>query len=311
VNALFERVAVIGLGLLGGSAALAAKQRGVARSVWGSGRRSEALADAVARGIVDGVGRPEEIASSADLVILATPVGAMAASLQAIAPQLRPGCLVTDVGSVKTSLAETLPGLVPAGSTYVGSHPMAGSHLRGVEHADAELFCGTTCAVCPHAGASLAAVERVSAFWRALGAQVVEIDPVEHDASAAWISHLPHALAYVYAQALAGAPQRAGKLIGPGFRDFTRIARSDPKLWSEILTENHKALAGPLAAAAAALTQLLRSIEADDREAVEAVIAEGRDQLVRLTGRAAAETQATGGPQRKMAPESEIRKSTE
>jgi cyclohexadieny/prephenate dehydrogenase len=296
VKPAVERLAILGLGLLGGSVGLAARARGVARSVVGSSRGRETLARARARGIVDhAIADPREAVEDADLVILATPPFAMPGLLREIAPRLRPGALVSDVGSVKGLLAETLPGCLPPGVAFVGAHPMAGGHARGLEHARADLFAGTVCVVAPGAGAGRGSVARLRAFWEALGARVVLRDPATHDAEVAWVSHLPHALAFAFARALAGAPPDAAELIGPGFRDFTRIAQGDPELWSEILAANRKALAGPLQAAAARLAELARELEAGDAESLERLLTEARGALAGFTARAAGSDARSGG----------------
>ena len=277
----FERLAVLGLGLLGGSVALAARARGVATRVAGATRSSEALAAALRGGALDEAGSYTEAASGADLVVLATPVFAMADLVRQIAPVLRPGAVVTDVGSVKAVLCETLPGLLPRGVAYVGAHPMAGSHLRGLGNARADLFEGAVCIVTNSSDA--AALERTAEFWRALGARVVHRDPAEHDAEVAWMSHVPHVLAFAFAGALEGAPPGAHAVAGAGFRDFTRIAQSDPELWGDILTANRKALAAPLARALESLQDFARALEANDGEGVERRIAAARTALARIS----------------------------
>ncbi len=275
----FKRVAVLGLGLLGGSVALAARQRGVADSVVGVGRRPGPLQAALAKGVIDEVAEPAAAVRGSDLVVLCTPVGAMPGLVQSVAESFEPGALVTDVGSVKTTLAEILPGLLPSGVEYVGAHPMAGSHLRGVHHAQGNLFDGACCILTPQPSNDPAAVARVSAFWRALGARVVERDPVTHDEEVAWMSHVPHVLAFAFARALAKAPAGAGELAGSGFRDFTRIAQSDAELWGDILSANRKTLAGHLHAFSAALAELAAAIERGDTDAQESFLAAARDTL--------------------------------
>jgi cyclohexadieny/prephenate dehydrogenase len=275
----FRRLAVLGLGLLGGSVALAAKRRGLAARVAGAARREEPRARALARGAVDEAGDFEAAASGADLVVLATPVFAMPDLVRRIAPGLAPGAIVTDVGSVKRVLVEVLPGLLPAGCVYVGSHPMAGSHRSGIEHAREDLFEGAACVVTEAPDAALR--ERVCAFWRALGARVVLRDAASHDAEVAWMSHLPHALAFAFASSLRSAPERAFEVAGAGFRDFTRIAHSEPELWAEILGANRKALAAPLQAAAQALAELGRAIESNEVEALERYLGAARAALSR------------------------------
>jgi cyclohexadieny/prephenate dehydrogenase len=277
----FDRVAVLGLGLLGGSVAAAVRRSGVARSIVGATRSQDASTWALERGWVDSVGSPAEAAEGADLVVLATPVYAMIELSRSLSTSLRDGAIVTDVGSVKARLAETLPGLLPNGVFYVGSHPMAGSHARGIEYASETLFDGSTCIVTGEPGSAQS--ERVCAFWTALGARIEMRTPDEHDAEVAWTSHVPHALAFAFASAFGSSPDGASQVAGAGFRDFTRIAHSDPELWSDILTANRKAIAAPLAEAADALADLGRAIESNDAEAVERTIANARVALARVT----------------------------
>jgi len=280
VNALFRRTVVYGLGLLGGSVALAARRRGAADQVVGVTRRSDVLENALRGGIVD-VAEPDpvEAARGADFLVLATPVYAMGELVERIAPVLEEGAVVTDVGSVKGLLAETLPGLLPRGVHYVGSHPMAGSHHRGFDHAREDLFDGARCAVTTDA--EPAARERVAEFWRVLGSEVVWRDAVAHDTDVAWTSHVPHAVAFAFAAALEEAPASSFELRGSGFRDFTRIAASDPELWADILRSNRKALAAPLQAASRALSRLSRLLDEEDGEALERFLADARAALSR------------------------------
>jgi prephenate dehydrogenase len=278
---VFERVAVVGLGLLGGSVALAAKRRGVAGRVVGSTRREGARERALRAGAVDEIAPLEDVARGADLVVLATPLYAMADVLRRVAPGLDEGAIVTDVGSVKSPLGEMLPGLLPPNAVYVGSHPMAGSHERGMDHAREDLFERSTCIVTRAQNDD--AVERVCAFWRGLGAVVVRRDAPVHDLEVAWVSHVPHVLAFAFARALAGAPDGAREVAAAGFRDFTRIARSDAELWGDILTANRKALAAPLQEAGAALEELARAIEAGDVETLERLLASGREALAHMS----------------------------
>ena len=278
--AQFERVAVVGIGLLGGSVALAAKARGVAGEVVGITRREETARAATEAGIVDrAVLSPAEGVAGADLVVLCNPVFAMAASLSGFAEHVAEGAILTDVGSVKGPLAETLPGLLPPGAVYVGSHPMAGSHHTGFQHARADLFDGAACVVTHSADTDAAAAERVAAFWTALGSRVFRRDPTLHDDEVAWISHAPHAVAFAFARALTDSPGPASELRGPGFRDFTRIAAADPEMWADILVANRKALAGPLETTARSLDALAQSIAAGDTERVQEILASARDTL--------------------------------
>lgn len=283
----FDRLAVLGLGLLGGSVAAAAKERGLAREVVGAARRRAPLDRALASGLVDSVCSPAEAVVGADFVVLGTPVGSMPKVLAEVAPGLEPGCLVTDVGSVKVSVIDILPGLLPEGVEFVGSHPMAGSHLRGPDHARADLFEGATCVVTPREGQDPVAVERVETFWTALGARVTRRTPTVHDEEVAWVSHLPHLLAFAFAESLHSAPAGAGELAGGGFRDFTRIAQSDAELWGEILSLNSKALSGPLNHFSESLAKLARVLEEGDAESLERMLGQARVRLTEVAERAA------------------------
>ncbi len=280
MSAHFERVAVVGVGLLGGSIAAGARQRGLAREVVGVVRSERAASEIVALGLADRAERDlARGVTGADLVILASPVHAMPELVRRAAPALAPAAIVTDVGSVKAPLAETLPALLPPGATYVGSHPMAGSHHTGYRHARADLCEGAACVVTPALPANPAAEERVGWFWRALGARVVRRSAARHDEEVAWVSHAPHAIAFAFAASLAEAPAGARELAGPGFRDFTRIAASDPALWADLLAANRRALAAPLLATAERFTALARAIEAGDAGALERLLAAARSQL--------------------------------
>ena len=275
----FEKLAVLGLGLLGGSVAAAARQRGLAREIVGAARRTGPLERARAAGIVDSVASPLEAVVGADLVVLGTPAGSMPKLVAEVAPNLEPGCIVTDVGSVKVSVIDVLPGLLPDGVEFVGSHPMAGSHLRGPDHARADLFEGATCVVTPRVDQDPNAVERVEVFWRALGARVTRRTPATHDEEVAWVSHLPHLLAFAFAESLHSAPEGIGELAGSGFRDFTRIAQSDAELWGEILSLNSKALSGPLNSFSESLAKLARLLEEGDGESLEQFLSQARMRL--------------------------------
>lgn len=293
MTARVERLAVVGLGLLGGSVALAARRRAAARHVVGATRRADVRERALAEGAVDEIAEVEAAVRGADLVVLATPLSAMGEVLRRIAPALDVGAVVTDVGSVKGPLCDTLPGLLGPGAHYVGSHPMAGSHATGFEHARADLFEGSPCVVM--ADAERSATERVAGFWRALGATVVSRQPSEHDAEVAWVSHAPHLLAFAFAGSLDEAPDGAVDARGPGFRDFTRIAHSAPELWADILTGNRKALGAPLQAVRRSLERLESALEADDAEALESLLARARDALA--TGHEPPTAQRPGGAQ--------------
>lgn len=283
MSRVFERVAILGLGLLGGSVARAAGKAGLARQVVGYARRRGPLEYALAQRIVDEIADLKGAVSGADLVVLASPVGAMEGLVAEAGPWLSDGALVTDVGSVKGALADRLPGLLPASVEYVGAHPMAGSHLQGIEFASEDLFQGAPCVVTPLQSTPAEAVEAISAFWEGLGAQVITRAQGAHDGEVAWVSHAPHVLAFAFARALADAPAAAGELAGSGFRDFARIANSEPALWAEILDANREAVAEPIKAFSDALAELARLIEEGDIEAQQAFLARARASLETIT----------------------------
>ncbi len=241
----FERVAIIGPGLLGGSVALALRERipGVRVTLWA--RRAEVVEELSQRAVADVVsGSLSEVIGGADLIILATPVGVMKSlAEEMVTAGLRPGAIVTDVGSVKRMvMEETAPIVEGAGHTFVGSHPMAGSEKTGMEHAKANLFVNAACFITPGVAPEDGSVVRVEAFWRALGCWTERIDAPAHDRLVARISHMPHLLAALLSNvALDGGPETA-RFAGGGLRDSTRISAGPPPMWTEILLENREAL---------------------------------------------------------------------
>lgn len=232
-------IAVLGLGLMGGSVALAARRRGLVSTIVGWDPSASACAKALATKVVDRLELdPGDAVMGADLVILGCPVAQVVALAQQVGPECQPGCVVTDLGSTKGSIMHALACGLPGGAAFVGSHPLAGSEKSGCGHADAGLFENRTVVVC-QGGASAVAVERVTMLWHSLGARVVAMDPVEHDRALAVTSHLPHLLAYL----LAGQPKGGERdLVASGFRDCTRLAASDPALWAGIFRDNREAL---------------------------------------------------------------------
>ncbi len=269
------RVSVLGLGLLGASVGAAARARGA--RVAGFDRAAEHARLALELGHVDDVHPDAKTAvAEAELVVLATPVAVMPEVLAEAAAGVSPGALITDVGSVKGPLAAVLPGLLPSGVSYVGSHPMVGGHRGGPGHASATLFDGATVVV---TGADAPPTDGVAGFWGALGARIERRSPREHDREVAWTSHLPHVLAFAFSGAFRDAPESAKRLIGAGFRDFTRIARSDPSLWAGILLANADALADPLERSAAALRELAEALRSADGAKLETILAKAREGL--------------------------------
>ncbi|MFC0284715.1 prephenate/arogenate dehydrogenase family protein [Camelimonas abortus] len=242
-----DRLAIIGVGLIGSSVARAARQWGLARSIAIADASAEALAAAERLGLGDFYASdPAEAAKGADLVILCVPVGAMAAAGAAVAPALKPGAILSDVGSVKGSVAAQLAPVTPPGVHLVPAHPVAGTENSGPEAGFATLFRNRWCIVTPPEGADPAAVETVSRFWSGMGANVETMSPERHDLVLAVTSHLPHLIAYNIVGTAADLEQvtrsEVIKFSAGGFRDFTRIAASDPTMWRDIFLHNRDAV---------------------------------------------------------------------
>ena len=262
-NVLFDRVTIIGVGLIGGSLGLALREKGLARRVVGVGHRQASIDLALEMGAVDeGTLDPVAAVKGSDLVVLATSITLIAELGRKVAPALEKGAVVTDVGSTKSDIVRELESAMPAGVHFVGSHPIAGSEKRGVDAATAGLFRGATCVVTPTKRTDPAAVRAVGGLWAAVGAKVVTLSPEDHDAILARTSHLPHVAAAALVAALQGPD--AG-FVGTGFRDATRIASGDVAIWCDICLTNRDALLAALDGYAGELSEFRRAVESGDR----------------------------------------------
>jgi len=276
-----KTIAVIGVGLLGGSVGLAAKAAHERVKVIGIGRRQASLDRALASGAIDvGVLDTAEGVASAELVVLATPLGMYGPHLAAMSGRLKRGAVVTDVGSTKGLAVKLAESILGPGGPFVGSHPMAGGERKGVEFARADLFRNATCIVTPTAATPPPLVRRVERFWRSLGAVTARMSPRGHDQAVGRVSHLPHLLA-----ALSTNLQTAAslELAGPGFLDTTRIASGDPEMWREIVLANRSAILAALDEADEQLAALRDMLEARDGAAIQEYLASAkasRDKLV-------------------------------
>lgn len=277
---MIDRMVIIGLGLIGGSLGLALKQRGLCRQLVACGRDPGKLQGAVERGIVDEVVTSWEAAVvDADMVVVATPVSAFEEVLQTIAPGLRPDTIVTDVGSTKESVvtaAQRVFGELPA--SFVPGHPIAGTEYSGFEHALADLFVDHKVILTPGETTSVNATARVSRMWRELGAEVIEMAAVDHDKVLAATSHLPHMLAFALVKMLADRPdhQSMFDLAAGGFRDFTRVASSDPVMWRSIALANATELNQLLTAYKELITRMVEQLEQGDGRALEQLFSEAK-----------------------------------
>ena len=239
---MFEQLGLIGCGLMGGSFALALKKAGLVKRVVGYSKSPTTTERARQLGVID-VEAPSALlaAAGADIVLLAVPVAATEATLKAIKHLVTPQMLIMDVGSTKADVVQAAQrALQSQFGSFVPAHPITGREVSGVEHAEAELYCGRQVILTPTERTLTAQLRRAEELWTQLGSRVSSMSPESHDAAFAAVSHLPHLLAFAMLSSIIGQPQ-ADELLalaGPGFRDFTRIAASDPKMWRDILRAN-------------------------------------------------------------------------
>lgn len=279
-----KRIAILGPGLIGGSIALALRRAGGSHiTLWA--RRAEAIAEIEKAGCADAA--TDDLAAAvkgADLLVLCVPVGAMAALAGKIAPVVSRGCTVTDVGSVKGPVLADLRPIFSGRANFVGSHPMAGSEFTGLAAARANLFDGATCIVTPEADTDAAALAAVCDFWKGIGCRVVELPASEHDECVALVSHLPHLLAAALVNAVASKNEHAFRVVGPGFRDTTRVAAGPPELWRGILRENSAAVLPAIDALIAKLAEFRQTLAlAGDGKEIHDLLAAARATRERIT----------------------------
>ena len=281
---MIRRLAVVGLGLLGGSVAKAVRERGLVREVVAVGRRLESLAVARSAGIVDRATTDlGDGLAGADFVLLATPVATVEGLMPDVWRAAADGAVITDVGSTKSAIvrgAERLAADRPL--AFVGSHPMAGSELSGYGAARADLFDGALVIVTPTERTDPLALKRVSAFWEALGGRVGVMDPDEHDRAVAAVSHLPHIVAFALVEAVARLNPTFFDVAAHGFKDTTRVAASDARVWREIFQSNRPALREALEAFRVSLDDLEKLVAEDDGERLELKLEEIRRLRSRL-----------------------------
>lgn len=269
----FNKATIIGVGLIGGSLAKVLKDKNLAREITGSGRSSQTLELALRTGVIDRIGRASSQAvEGADLVVLASPVGAFEQIVTEIGPSLKKGAILTDVGSVKGAMVKRIEALLPAGVHYVGGHPIAGKEKHGVGEASETLFRGAKCILTPTARTDPQALEAVKALWLAAGANVVLMDPDAHDHIFAAVSHLPHAAAFAMVSTVAGfntGPENYINFSGAGFRDFTRIAASSPEMWRDVCLLNGKNIIEMIEQYQSLLNRIKKAIQNQDAATLE------------------------------------------
>ncbi len=279
---LFRRLALIGIGLIGSSVArIAMEKRQIAAEVVANARTQATLDRVLQLGIADRVELdPARAVEGADCVMLCAPVGAYAALAEAIAPHLAPGCIVTDVGSTKQSVIRDVGPLVPAGVHFVPAHPVAGTEYSGPDAGFTTLFQGRWCLLTPPPGTDADSVEKIAELWRRCGSMVESMEPGHHDRVLAIVSHLPHLIAFTICNTAEGledeSRQEVLKFSASGFRDFTRIAASDPVMWRDIFLNNREALLEMLARFMEDAQAMARAVRWGDPSFIENSIERGR-----------------------------------
>lgn len=260
-------IAVIGVGLIGGSFAAALKQTGAVGTVLGAGRRPETLQEAAKLGLIDEIVTFKQAAERADLIFVAAPVGAFEAIFKELAPWLSSKTIITDGGSTKQNVIDAArAGLQSRIAQFVPGHPMAGSHEKGPQAADARLYVGRRVMLTPLVENHPQDVETVRAAWLACGANVVSIDPSQHDGVVAAISHLPHWVAALFMEYITHSDDAALKLqtAGSGFKDFTRVAQGSPEMWRDIFIANRSAMLAELQALKAVFERAEHALRDND-----------------------------------------------
>lgn len=274
---MYQKLGLIGCGLMGGSFALAMRRAGLVRQITGYSPSQSTLDKALNLGVIDEQAmQAADAARDADLILVAVPVAATESVLAAIAPALSPKVLVMDVGSTKCDVvAAARAALKDRISCFVPAHPIAGKERAGIEQADAGLYQDRLLILTPSGDTALAKSREATKLWEALGSQVMSLTPEQHDTIFAAVSHLPHLLAFAFMRSVVQQPmgQRFLELAGPGFRDFTRIAASDPKVWRDILLANREEVLRQCLMFQDELRGLSTLIASGDAQAIEQAIA--------------------------------------
>ena len=278
---MFEQLGLVGCGLMGGSFALALKRAGLVKRVVGFSPSQTTTARALKMGVIDQIATSaSNAATGSDLILIAVPVSATEASFQAIAQELSSNCLVMDVGSTKSDvLAAAKTALGNKLAQFVPAHPIAGKEVAGVEHADADLYTGCQVILTPTDLTDLTdktKLQQATSVWQALGCKIRHMTAADHDAAFAAVSHLPHLLAFAFMNGISSQKQRSEflDLAGPGFRDFTRIAAGDPKVWRDIFLANSAEVLAQSQNFRSSLEALERAVLAGDSAAIEELISQ-------------------------------------
>jgi len=267
---IFDKAAVIGVGLMGASFALAAKKYGIAQRVSGHGRNRGTLERAVAAGVIDDYTMDlSELCRGADLILIATPVGAFRAIGAAIRPHLKEGAVVCDVGSVKGALVHDMEFFMPPGVHFVGVHPIKGSETSGFAGASSDFYQGAKCIVTPTEHTDKDAMSAVVEAWERIGCKIIYLSPEKHDEVFSLVSHLPHVAAYALVGSVAAVDKGFIEYAGSGFLDTTRVAMSSAEVWSDICLMNRDNILQHIDVYIERLQRIKRIMEAGDDKALK------------------------------------------
>ncbi len=267
---VFNKISIIGVGLMGASFAMAIKKNGIAQKVCGYARDENNLKRAIEKGIIDEYSLTlREVGEGCDLLMLASPVGVFLELIRGIAPYLGENAIVSDVGSVKGNLVYEIEQAMPQGVYYVGSHPIAGNDKSGLDAATADLFKNVNCIVTPTKNTNEAALKTVSDLWGTLGCRLKRLTPEKHDEIFSSISHMPHIAAYAMVNTIKAIDEEYLNFSGTGFLDTTRIAMSSPQMWIDICMLNKDIILSHLAVYIDTINAIAALLEANDKEGLK------------------------------------------
>ena len=274
---MLNSLTILAPGLLGGSLGMACHKQGLAKRIGVWARRAETReACQKSDWCTDVFETAPEACRASDLVVICTPVEHILPLIKQIAGELRPGTIVTDVGSTKAIISTAAPALLPEGCFFVGSHPMAGSEKSGLGHAVESLFKGNPCFITPLPETPTSAIDAVGALWKGVGMKLLETNPERHDQLVARVSHLPHVIASALTVAVGQSDQPWKEACGQGFRDTTRIAAGHPEMWRDICLQNREALLDVLGDFQETLSQFTEALEEKNFDLLKDLFDEGR-----------------------------------
>ena len=274
----FKHIAIIGVGLIGGSFALALKKQGFKGKITGMGRNKKKLIKAKKLGIVDNYTTEySKGIKDADLILLAVPVGQFETIVRNIRHNIKEGTTVTDVGSVKAQIVKKLEPLMPEGVHFVGAHPIAGKECSGVNCASADLYENARCIITPSQNTNKNALRKIIRLWKTVGAKTTLMEPEEHDVIFAAVSHLPHVVAYALVNGIIKVDEAILHHGGKGLRDMTRIAKSPAELWRDICSHNKKNILKSLKMFSSSLSHITKLIERSDWKGLEKEFIKARE----------------------------------